>query len=224
MQDIPPHTGEHGELDPGEHSPEGRWLTYGELGRIRGIGRESAVKLAQRKRWRRIPGNDGVARVFVPPDWLAPAAPLPAKPPPKPSPEHSPEDSPLLAGALAALEDAVAEMRQRAEAAEHRTAEAERRADAALALADQSVAMLTDAAARADRGEAAIDGERKRADRAEYRADGLRGRIDELEVNLAAARAEAHKATEAAAALTREEEARKARGRLRRAWDGWRGR
>jgi hypothetical protein len=55
----------------------------------------------------------------------------------------------------------VAEMRQRAEAAEHRTAEAERRADAALALADQSVAMLANATTRADRAEAAIDGERK---------------------------------------------------------------
>jgi hypothetical protein len=55
----------------GERSPEGRWMTYGELGRIRGIGRESAVKLAQRKRWRRIPGNDGIARVLVP-LWLCP--------------------------------------------------------------------------------------------------------------------------------------------------------
>jgi hypothetical protein len=44
----------------------GRWLSYSELAEIRGIGRESAVKLVQRERWRRMPGNDRTVRVLVP--------------------------------------------------------------------------------------------------------------------------------------------------------------
>src|SRR5215472_11219395 len=58
---------------------EGRWLTYAELAEIRGIGRPSAVKLAQRERWRRIPGNDRdrTVRVLVPPEWLQPSKAVP---------------------------------------------------------------------------------------------------------------------------------------------------
>ena len=56
-----------------ETSEEGRWLSYDELGQIRGIGRPSAVKLAQRERWQRRSGNDRTARVLVPLDWPKPA-------------------------------------------------------------------------------------------------------------------------------------------------------
>ena len=59
--------------DPREAFPDGRWLTYDEIAKIRGIGRASAVKLAQRERWQRRPGNDRTARVLVPLDWLKPA-------------------------------------------------------------------------------------------------------------------------------------------------------
>src|SRR4051812_50084445 len=48
-------------------------MTCSELARIRGIGRESAVKLVQRERWRRQPGNDRNGRVLVPTEWLKPA-------------------------------------------------------------------------------------------------------------------------------------------------------
>ena len=57
--------------DSPEGSREGRWLTYAEIGRIRAIGRASAVKLVQRERWKRVRGNDGTARVLVPPEWLS---------------------------------------------------------------------------------------------------------------------------------------------------------
>jgi hypothetical protein len=80
----------YGEGSP-EQSGEGRWLTYDELGQIRAIGRESAVKLAQRKRWRRIPGNDGIARVLVPLDWLNTAP---------PQRRHTPGHSPVHSGEL----------------------------------------------------------------------------------------------------------------------------
>lgn len=42
-----------------------RIMTYAELGELLGIKTASAKKLAQRKRWPRIPGNDGMARVTV---------------------------------------------------------------------------------------------------------------------------------------------------------------
>ena len=105
----------------------------------------------------------------------------------------------------------------------------------ALSTIDRLAVQLAEADARTDR-------ERMRADRAEEdrrtaagRADALREKVDQqaqviahIEQDLRAAefatvqaRAEALQATEA---LRRTTEARKARGHLRRAWDGWRGR
>jgi hypothetical protein len=60
-----------------EEFRDGRWLSYDELGKIRGIGRPSAVKLAQREKWPRRLGNDRTARVLVPLEWLKPAKPPP---------------------------------------------------------------------------------------------------------------------------------------------------
>jgi hypothetical protein len=80
---------------------------------------------------------------------------------------------------------------------------AARRADEANRRADVALALVADANARADRGEA-------RAAAAEERAEQ--------------ARAAAQAAEERAAGLTRADDARRAKGRLRRAWDGWRGR
>jgi hypothetical protein len=95
------------------------------------------------------------------------------------------------------------------------------------ALAERAKAEAEQAA----QPEQQVDGERQRADaaqqraeQAEDRADELRRRIDELEINLNAARTEAQQAAETATILTRDEVARKAKGRLRRAWAAWRGR
>jgi hypothetical protein len=105
----------------------------------------------------------------------------------------------------------------------------------ALSTIDRLAVQLAEADAR-------TDAERMRADRAEEdrrtaadRADALGEKVDQqaqviarIEQDLRAAefaavqaRADALQATEA---LRRTTEARKARGRLRRAWDGWRGR
>jgi hypothetical protein len=43
-----------------------RWMTYAELGRVRGISTASATRLAFRRKWQRQAGNDGTARVAVP--------------------------------------------------------------------------------------------------------------------------------------------------------------
>jgi hypothetical protein len=212
QHDTGPHTGEHA----GERSPEGKWLTYDELGRIRGIGRESAVKLAQRKRWRRVPGNDGVARVFVPPDWLTLAKDHPGRRPPEHSPEPSPERT-LLVGALAALEDAVSGLRERAEGAERRAESAEARTDRALILLTEVEGVLIKERDRSDRAETATAGERQRA-------DALRERLDQMRVELEVARHDAQTAQQAAEVQRQAEAERKARGRLRRVWDGWLGR
>ena len=98
----------HSPEQPPDASVERRWLTYDELGHTRGIGRESAVKLAQRKRWSRRPGNDGTARVCVPLDWLKAANEHSGER----SPEHSPDHSGELSRTVSLLEATLAALRE----------------------------------------------------------------------------------------------------------------
>jgi hypothetical protein len=49
---------------------DGRWLTYAELAKLRGIDRASAFKLALRHRWRRQKNNAGHMTVFVPSSFI----------------------------------------------------------------------------------------------------------------------------------------------------------
>jgi hypothetical protein len=189
-----------------EAFPEGRWLTYSELAEIRSIGRPSAVKLAHRERWRRIPGNDRdrTVRVLVPPEWLQPSKAGPFR-------EAIPEASP----------DAIPELARQLEAANARADDANNRADAALTLADRTLAQRADADARADRaeeGRRAAEGKAERAEAAisgeRQRSDALRMTIDEMRAGQALmqdmharevdqARAEAQAAQEAADELRR---------------------
>jgi hypothetical protein len=59
-----------------------RSLTYAEIGKARGISAASAKRLALRHGWRKVAGNDGLARVSVPVTWLetSPEAPLAISP------------------------------------------------------------------------------------------------------------------------------------------------
>ena len=68
-----------------------RWLTYGQLAEARQIGRRAAVRLAQRHRLRRQPGNDGTVRVWVPADM---AASSPFRPHPPATPDAADADEP----------------------------------------------------------------------------------------------------------------------------------
>jgi chromosome segregation ATPase len=207
----------------GDRSGEGRWLTYDELGRIRGIGRESAVKLVQRKRWRRIPGNDGVARALVPDDWLTPVKTDIGEHSPEQSGEHSPEvhafetalaaieaahasEVAVLKDQIASAEQARAGMRAMLEQFADQLRDVDQIIKADRARSD---ALLADAQARADRTEASIVGERSRA-------DALRDRLDSLQHDLDTANAAAQQAAEAAEALRAAEAKRKARGLLAR--------
>jgi hypothetical protein len=65
-------------MDSDDDSGGGRWLTYGEIAAARGTSRIAAVRLTQRHKWRRQRGNDGHARVLVPPDMLQPERPAPS--------------------------------------------------------------------------------------------------------------------------------------------------
>jgi hypothetical protein len=47
-----------------------RMMTYDELASALGITPDSARRLVARKKWQRSPGNDGRARIHVPPDAL----------------------------------------------------------------------------------------------------------------------------------------------------------
>lgn len=101
-------------------------LTYAELGEKLGIKPESAKKLAQRRKWVRIVGNDGLARVKLPLDAV-----------PSPVVGVVPDDSvtpsvPDLAPRIAHLEGLVEGLkgqldaeRKRADAAEARVRDVE---------------------------------------------------------------------------------------------------
>ena len=69
-----------------------------------------------------------------------------------------------------------------------------------------------------------LDATKEHVDRAEAAIAEERARADALRDRLEAAQQQAQEAAQAAEELRQAEAARKARGHLRRAWDGWRGR
>ena len=182
--------------DAGHHMNDdagtgGRWMTYDELAAMRGIKRIGAVRLVQRYKWRRQAGNDGRARVLVPRDALQPV--------------RGTDAGTTLAGALAALEDAVSGLREqldvanaRAERVEADRADERLRTEAVIAaergraddLRDRLIAMqeqLADAHAALQAAEEA----KALAGRAEQGRDQERGRADKAEAATAAERARA---------------------------------
>jgi hypothetical protein len=96
-------------------------LTYAELAEALKITPASANKLARRKRWPRVPGNDGRARISVPEDVLVrrdnpPDSPLDVPPvSPQVSPPPSPPDN-----LIKALEAHVETLKAQLAAAEAR--------------------------------------------------------------------------------------------------------
>jgi outer membrane murein-binding lipoprotein Lpp len=174
-------------------SGDGRWLTYEELAKLRGITKASAERLVFRNHWRRQRGNDRTVRVLVPLDSLS------GDTSPDESPDISPDTTELLAGALTALEDAVGALRSQLDAAN----------------------------ARAERAETERGEERRRADDLRSQITVLNAEMTAtragLERGLEDARRETREARDAVQRLEQEEVERKARGRLRRAWEAWRG-
>jgi hypothetical protein len=197
---------------------EGRWLSYSELAEIRGIGRPSAVKLAQRERWRRIPGNDRdrTVRVLVPPEWLQPSKAAPIR-------------EPLREAVSEPIREAM-DLARQLEAANTRADDANARADEANKRADAALALAADANARADRAEAATSVERTRTNDERSRAEAINALLEATQEELAGqraltdqARTQAQEAQDAAEALRRADAERKARGLVARLRSAWRG-
>ena len=201
--------------------PMTEWLTYAEAATRFGISSEAVRQIAIRRHWPRRKPNDapfGQVQVGVPDDFEA--RPRPPVQHPYERPDEQPSDTRsngLFAGALAALEEAVGTLRERAEGAERRAEVAEARTDRALALLADVESVLVKERDRSGRAEAAIAGERAKV-------DALRERLDSAERDLVVAQYAAQTAQQAAAVLQQANTAWKARGRLRRAWDGWRSR
>ena len=223
----------------GDASGDGRWMTYAEIARLRGISKASAERLVFRRHWRRQQGNDRTLRVLVPPEFLSGDASgdtsgdVPANQSRKP-----PDDTQgARASALATFENVATVLREQLDQANQRTQEANKRADVAVALADRTLAQLAETSARADRAEQSIETERGRADRAEARADQAeqalseeRNRadqaeiaVDKLESELEAERIANAEAQADVAELRQAEAVRRGQGRwarLRAAWWG----
>jgi hypothetical protein len=83
------------------------WVTYSELAAARNTDRPTAKRLAMRRKWRRMQGNDGNARVLVPREAMAPAERHPGV--------NTDGDTGRQNGVDAALIEAVATLRADAE-------------------------------------------------------------------------------------------------------------
>jgi len=185
-----------------------RWLSFADLATLRGISRASASKLVRRHGWRRQTDNQGRVLILVPAEALDRPTDGPAdRPPPmtdgRPadSPSDRPMDTPI--SAVVVLEEVITGLRED-------LSEANKRADAAMALAGQTAAQLAEAGTRADASLALATSLQRDLASALAAADQ--------------ARVTARDAEERAVALAEADAERKARGRLRRAWDGLRGR
>lgn len=108
-------------------------MTYAELARRLSIKPASAKRLAQRNKWHRVIGNDGVALVHVPmsavPDDIAPdvTPDITDDVPDDVAPEVSPPVAPDLAPRVAHLEGLLEGLRGQLEAEQRRADAAEAR-------------------------------------------------------------------------------------------------
>jgi cell division septum initiation protein DivIVA len=156
-----------------------KWMTYAELAEVLGIGGDSARNLVRRKRWLRQSGNDGLARVGVPVEYIDENA--------KPeAPIDTPADGgadeaivvTILANHISRLERELDALKQEHEA------ECERLEDRAEALEDKVAALEQDLAterlraAQLDALNAVIEAERRRVEDLQAERDSLRADRD----------------------------------------------
>jgi len=144
-------------------------LTYAELAEVLKITPASANKLARRRRWPRLMGNDGKARVAIPEDALV--RPDVRREVPPDNPVHA--QIARLEGELAGVREALSEARARADAAEARAQGAETRSENLLAElvergaqhADERAVLLAQVGSERRNAEKAIDALAALADR-----------------------------------------------------------
>jgi len=119
-------------------------LSYAELGTRRGIGRASAERLARRRKWKRIPGNDGVTKVAVPRDWATLA-------PDDPGDVRARRVDPVPA-LRAAVEELRHQLRREGDRADKQEARAETAEQRAYAAEQEAAALRADTSARLSAG------------------------------------------------------------------------
>ena len=181
----------------------GTWLTYAEIAERTGATVHAARLRAVRKHWRRQLGNDGKARVLVPPGELEGVLEPPPKPPLEQEPERALESHPStevkLLERLASLQVELVEMARRAGAAEAAAEEirldrdrererADRLTVEVTALAHQLAKAVEDATARVrehqeqvmEAGRAKAEAEVARAER-DQAVERLNLNIDRLD-------------------------------------------
>jgi hypothetical protein len=179
-----------------------RWLSYGELGRARGISTASAIRLAFRRKWRRQDGNDGTVRVAVPVDE--------AKPQREVVDNEADGVGRDIGQVVSLLETAATMLRERGEAADGMLAALHANADEALARAEAATA--TEREGRRQAEIARMDAEARLA---QFRED-LERFSQEAEARFTAEQIAREKAEAETAQLRQENQARLARGLLAR--------
>lgn len=115
-------------------------MTYHEIADAKGITVDSARRMARKKRWAKVAGNDGLARVHVPDDEACPDA------RPKANPKASPSDRPGIAELVAVLDD----LRRELGAERDRVGLVEAERDVERSRADAATARLAEIRERAD--------------------------------------------------------------------------
>jgi hypothetical protein len=116
-----------------------RRLTYVEMASLRGISRASAERLVRRKGWPRQIGNDGIVRVTVPPNEIAPnkQTNIAHRAPGHPSPDRPPNPPVVTPDIMAVIREVVTPLTIQLERERDRVDRAEQRiAELEVALAD----------------------------------------------------------------------------------------
>jgi hypothetical protein len=149
-----------------------RWMTYAELAEALGIGADSARNLVRRKRWPRQAGNDGLARIGVPVEYITENS--------KPdTPDEPPTDAPFSGGmdgavVIAALANHISRLESEIEALKQ---DAERKRlegragelEGKVAALEQELSIGRIRAAQVEALNAVLEAERKRS--ADLQAD-----------------------------------------------------
>ena len=203
-------------------------LTYAEIAARLGISGDAARQLVRRRGWFRIvPNRRGAPTTVIVPEGELMGERRDTRPPVEGgmTPDGDRGELRLALSTVDRLSVQLTEARARADAERVRADRAEARADQERLAADrfraESAVAQEAAEARLSKVEEAhgseVAGLRVRADEAVARAERAEGERDVTR--------EAHaKAMQANRKWEAADAARKARGRLRRAWDGWRGR
>lgn len=146
-----------------------KWLTYAELAEVLGIGGDSARNLVRRKRWTRQTGNDGLARVGVPVEYLNENAKpdVPAEPPAD-TPTNGGMDGAIVVAALAShisrLESEIEALKQERDAERKRLEGRAGELEGKVATLEQELSAERIRAAQVDALNAVIEAERRRVE------------------------------------------------------------